>query len=797
MPLKFLLIALSFAGVSATSLRATTTCPTGFRDSPPGFWKNTLPNSNTGPVDHANGTIALCVQKCLTYKSCVAFEVYDDGKIPDRGCYIFLNQLQPPFTPLPTAISTTCVSDSMPPPPPPTPPPTRGKTTGHTFPRLGNCWGADPFIPSEMWNYLGYPNMTNATWGRYDTLYLNPFDSCCWKQQMNDWVPVIRAIKEVNPTAVVLATFHATEIWMADLSNESPWLPTNCLMRNVDGSVCSWWVNMVFTNNLFVPECFDAAVNNALTALPDLLAAGIDGVFLDGVVPYDLGCTSVDVNCTSPNCSHAPQPTPAALEAEWVTLYASWFAHLKAKFPSLLWVNNMVDSFESALKPVSNGRQYEGGAAGGANGPYAGSTPISQNIAKIRSWSTESLQPSYVHVSMNSDIYGPWRVGRWQNLVTQGEMEVLLTDFRRMRFGLGSVMMTDGYFANDLGGGFYGVPSFYTEYEQDLGQALNDPVCVFSAGVEEVWTREFEKGFVVVSGLGNSNFTINLTQPMHEVPLSQNPMMLTAQREAPAWQFVIDNANDNENIDTNIHTNSYTTTNNNIINNHNNIGKRTEHYVSIEDTTTPHHDACVCSPAAPACCPHAPGRPSDWWAGPGRRASFKTTAGNWTVVSDQGESHQVGNSFLVGFFTPGAQPQGDPPAYIASWTFVAPVSDLFHFSLSSVDAHYYPLTDGAIACVRLATSPPSPSPPPSACIANGLVDQRSGVRDGRWQSALKGVQLQGNVSYTFSLSMDPRRGGYVAADALLVESDTLYNGRTELQSEVVVGAMDARILLKP
>ena len=54
---------------------------------------------------------------------------------------------------------------------------------------------------------------------------------------------------------------------------------------------CSWWGGLVFTNNLFRPECLDAAVNNALGALPALVAAGVDGVFLDGVVDFDIGCS--------------------------------------------------------------------------------------------------------------------------------------------------------------------------------------------------------------------------------------------------------------------------------------------------------------------------------------------------------------------------------------------------------------------------------------------------------------------------------------------------------------------------
>ena len=59
-------------------------------------------------------------------------------------------------------------------------------------------------------------------------------------------------------------------------------------------------------------------------------------MFLDGVVPYTLGCHKTDVNCTSAGCKPTPQPSGAALEAEWTGLYAAWFAALKAKHPKLV-----------------------------------------------------------------------------------------------------------------------------------------------------------------------------------------------------------------------------------------------------------------------------------------------------------------------------------------------------------------------------------------------------------------------------------------------------------------------------
>ena len=76
---------------------------------------------------------------------------------------------------------------------------------------------------------------------------------------------------------------------------------------------------------------------------------------------------------------------------------------------------------------------------------------------------------------------------------------------------------------------------------------------------------------------------------------------------------------------------------------------------------------------------------------------------------------------------------------------------------------------------------------------HGSVDHLNDVRDG-WQRALSHVLLVFNESYEFIVEWDSSRGGCAAVDALLVESETLYNGGTETMTEVTVGAMDAHIM---
>jgi hypothetical protein len=357
----------------AVESSTNTTCPAGFFPYKAGLWSNPWPCGLHGVPgchqDNTNTTLDLCAQKCKLTSGCLAFELYEAA--PVMACYLFLHELQAPF--LPDASCHTCTTKKLPPPPPPSPapppappappPPQRGKTFGHTFPRLGNCWGADPYITPKQWNYLGFPNMTNESWARYDVQYLNPFDSCCWKQEMDSWTPVVRAIKRENPQAVVLATFHATEIWEVDLiapNHTNGWLPEKCRVRNTYGDLCSWWAGLVFTNNLFDPDCMRATVDNALGSLSPLIAAGVDGVFLDGVVDFDIGCSetpcngnchpTADINCTHAGCRHTPQRPWSELAAEFVRLYHSWFLQLQAVHPHLVWVNKCVSRSPSLFR---------------------------------------------------------------------------------------------------------------------------------------------------------------------------------------------------------------------------------------------------------------------------------------------------------------------------------------------------------------------------------------------------------------------------------------------------------------
>eukprot|EP01050_Picozoa_sp_SAG11_P031267 SAG11_NODE_9642_length_893_cov_0.715365_1_plen_253_part_10 len=220
------------------------------------------------------------------------------------------------------------------------------------------------------------------------------------------------------------------------------------------------------------------------------------------------------------------------------------------------------------------------------------------------------------------------------------------------------------------------MPSYYTEYEAGLGQALADPVRVFSSGAadggrEEVWTRQFEHGLVIVSSLTASNFTLKIGPPgskkssggrlgggdgLRPLPLSKNVDRISGQREAPAWQFIIDN---------DLHSAPAPRTRASRVAVGSNQGQWERMLgAGAQAESGARQAACVCSAAAPACCAHSAGTPSDWWAEGGRRAGFRIGAGEWTTVTDAAESHQIGaeisSVFVFSMVSP-RQTLGRPP----------------------------------------------------------------------------------------------------------------------------------------
>ena len=75
------------------------------------------------------------------------------------------------------------------------------------------------------------------------------------------------------------------------------------------------------------------------------------------------------------------------------------------------------------------------------------------------------------------------------------------TDYQKMRFGLVSTLLEDGYYSFDYGNQDHGQTWWYDEYNIDLGEPLGSSVSQnnYNSYNSDVWTRSFSNGLSIVN----------------------------------------------------------------------------------------------------------------------------------------------------------------------------------------------------------------------------------------------------------------------------------------------------------
>lgn len=160
--------------------------------------------------------------------------------------------------------------------------------------------------------------------------------------------------------------------------------------------------------------------------------------------------------------------------------------------------------------------------------------------------STGELQP-YVNGRMFESFPTPWEAGgTWSGVMTNylrlhrqvGSAPVFIinggtgntgndTDYKRMRYGLTSTLMGDGFFAFDYGDQDHGQLWHYDEYDVRLGSPTSKATAVFShpAGdnlTADVWRRDFQNGVVLVNSSGSPK-TVELNSELEKIRGTQAP----------------------------------------------------------------------------------------------------------------------------------------------------------------------------------------------------------------------------------------------------------------------------------
>jgi hypothetical protein len=97
----------------------------------------------------------------------------------------------------------------------------------------------------------------------------------------------------------------------------------------------------------------------------------------------------------------------------------------------------------------------------------------------------------------------------------------LATDYKQLRYALGSCLLDDGYFAFNEKGKGYSTVAWFDEYDSKLGQAVMPPATV--AWQKGVYRRDFENGIVLVNPKGNGPQEVTLEEDFKRLAGKQDP----------------------------------------------------------------------------------------------------------------------------------------------------------------------------------------------------------------------------------------------------------------------------------
>lgn len=159
--------------------------------------------------------------------------------------------------------------------------------------------------------------------------------------------------------------------------------------------------------------------------------------------------------------------------------------------------------------------------------------------------STYDLQ-TYVNGRMFESFPTPWEAGgTWQGVMANylglhekvGYAPVFIinsntgdsgqnADYKKVRFGLASTLLGDGYFSFDFGESDHGALWHYDEMEVRLGRPLAGAVNLSTPGDTKlrtgVWRRDFQNGIALVNS-GATNKTVSFTEEFEKLRGSQDP----------------------------------------------------------------------------------------------------------------------------------------------------------------------------------------------------------------------------------------------------------------------------------
>lgn len=369
--------------------------------------------------------------------------------------------------------------------------------------------------PSPVPAQAGYPRIANL-WGLYepgeDALVYAGFDLYV-PYVLDSPAAQLAALRTLNPNIRILHYQYAfkgrPELFpiFQEWWDSRPGQPGfNCFLRDSRGKILLvkvWTHPMV---NMTDPLCREAMLDKNIqdfkrSAFADGADASYDGIYWDLIFGH-ISWLGKDIDA---NGDGRPDDL-GELDQRYHAGMKDFLAQLRASLPDVLLAGN-----EAALDYAEwmNGRLFEWQISNIMDG--ADFVNWDKVIDEYRAWTAQSKNPSItiLQSSPTGSLAFKYADDELEDIPPQIMAEAQAS-YQRMRFGLTSALMGDGYYGFDFGPMIHGFPWWYDEYGAPftepsstlpprgyLGQPQGEPYQPVDGG--GLWARVFEHGLVLVN----------------------------------------------------------------------------------------------------------------------------------------------------------------------------------------------------------------------------------------------------------------------------------------------------------
>ncbi len=324
----------------------------------------------------------------------------------------------------------------------------------------------------------------------------------------------VQAIKAKNPNTLVFVYAMLDSLGVAQANDAFN------TMRSKITSM-KWWLysDKALTANVLTPQDAsfgeinitkntpaDSSGNNAVDWITRYFVStyytpnpAIDGIFMDNtaVTPPVAGDWLRNGTIL--------QPSDATAVSAFQAGYERYYSLVSSLMPGKYQIGNITQwGASGAAIPAGYVNMNNGGVMEGAIG---------------KSWSVEGWAGWQVMMKQYNAIMAAIAQPKLGILNQWGDP----TDYQSMRYGLGSTLLNDGYYAFTVNAnGYHGV-AWFDEYDAKLGMASSStlPTAAWKQGV---WRRDFDNGIVLVNPKGNGAQTVTLETSYVKLQGTQDPV---------------------------------------------------------------------------------------------------------------------------------------------------------------------------------------------------------------------------------------------------------------------------------